>query len=50
MVEAPKSNNTKQDKYYGERYAYLYQGNYNFDLDNSVVFGLEREDDQMGLR
>jgi vitamin B12 transporter len=46
--ETPNSNNTKQDKYYGERYAFLYQGNYNFDLDSSVVFGLEREDDQMG--
>jgi len=47
--ETPNSNNAKQDKYYGERYAYLYQGNYNFNLDNSVVFGIEREDDQMGL-
>ena len=46
--ETPNSNNAKQDKYYGERYAYLYQGNYNFNLDNSFVFGLEREDDQMG--
>jgi vitamin B12 transporter len=45
---AENSNNAKQDKYYGGRYAYLYQGNYNFDLDNSFVFGLEREDDQMG--
>ena len=26
----------------------LYQGNYNFNLDNSIVFGYEREDDQMG--
>ena len=24
-------------------------GNYNFNLDNSIVFGLEREDDQMGF-
>ena len=47
--ETPNSNNAKQDKYYGERYAYLYQGNYNFNLDNSVVFGIEREDDQMGF-
>ncbi|MDB9746736.1 TonB-dependent receptor [Candidatus Pelagibacter sp.] len=46
---APGSKNTKQDNYYGERYAYLYQGNYNFNLDNSIVFGLEREDDQMGF-
>ena len=46
---APNSKNTKQDNYYGDRYAFLYQGNYNFDLDNSFVFGLEREDDQMGF-
>ncbi len=46
---APGSKNTKQDNYYGERHAYLYQGNYNFNLDNSIVFGLEREDDQMGF-
>ena len=45
---APGSKNTAQDNYYGDRYAYLYQGNYNFNLDNSIVFGLEREDDQMG--
>ena len=25
----------------------MYSGNYNFNLDNSVVFGLEREDEQM---
>ena len=48
-ARTPNSNNTQQDNYYGERYAYLYQGNYNFNLDNSIVFGLEREDDQMGL-
>ncbi len=45
---SPNSGNTQQDNYYGERYSYLYQGNYNFNLDNSVVFGIEREDDQMG--
>jgi vitamin B12 transporter len=45
---APDSKNTAQDNFYGDRYALLYQGNYNFDLDNSIVFGLEREDDQMG--
>ena len=27
----------------------MYSGNYNFNLDNSVVFGLEREDDQMNF-
>ena len=29
---APGSKNTKQDNYYGDRYALLYQGEYNFDL------------------
>ena len=41
------SFNTVKDNYYGDRYALMYSGNYNFNLDNSVVFGLEREDDQM---
>ena len=45
---AVNSKNTAQDNYYGDRYAFLYQGNYNFNLDNSVVFGLEREDDSIG--
>mgnify|MGYP001212747410 CR=1 FL=1 len=48
-ADAPGSKNTIQDNYYGDRYALLYQGNYNFNLDNSIVFGLEREDDQMGF-
>ena len=48
-ASAPNSKNTKQDNYYGDRYSFLYQGNYNFDLDNSIVFGVEREDDQMGF-
>ena len=48
-ARAPGSKNTQQDNYYGDRYAFLYQGEYNFDLDNSIVFGLEREDDQMGF-
>ena len=26
----------------------MYKGNYNFNLDNSMVFGFERENDQMG--
>jgi vitamin B12 transporter len=47
-ARAAGSKNVQQDNYYGERYALLYKGNYNFDLDNSVVFGLEREDEQMG--
>ena len=46
---APGSKNIAGDKYYGKRYALLYQGNYNFNLDNSIVFGLEREDDQMSF-
>ena len=25
----------------------MYSGNYNFNLDNSLVFGLEREDEEM---
>ena len=47
-ASAPGSKNTVQDNYYGDRYAILYKGNYNFNLDNSIVFGAEREDDQMG--
>ena len=38
----------KKKKYYGDRYAYGYNGNYNFNLDNSITFGIEREDDQIG--
>ena len=45
---APNSKNTIQDNYYGERYTFLYQGNYNFNLDNSIIFGVEREDDSIG--
>jgi len=45
---AANSGNAAQDNYYGDRYAFIYSGNYNFNLDNSVVFGLEREDDKMG--
>ena len=41
------SYNTIKDKYWGNRYSLMYSGNYNFNLDNSVVFGLEREDEQM---
>ena len=41
-----EANKTK-DKYYGERYSMIYKGNYNFDLDNSAVFGIEREDDSV---
>ena len=45
---APNSGNAAQDNYYGDRYAFIYSGNYNFNLDNSIVFGFEREEDQMG--
>ena len=41
------SYNTIKDNYWGDRYSLMYSGNYNFNLDNSVVFGLEREDEQM---
>ena len=44
---APGSGNTIKDNYYGDRYAILYSGNYNFNLDNSIVFGIEREDDKI---
>jgi len=42
------SGNAAQDNYYGDRNSIIYSGNYNLNLDNSIVFGLEREDDQMG--
>ena len=45
---APGSGNTTADNYEGDRHALMYTGNYNFNLDNSLVFGLEREDDQIG--
>ena len=48
-AQTPNSKNILQDNYYGDRYAFLYQGEYDFNLDNSIVFGLEREDDQMGF-
>ena len=41
----PNSGNTLQDNYYGERYTYDYFGEYNFDLDNKIIFGVQREDD-----
>jgi len=42
------SGNNLKDNYKGNRYALMYTGNYNFNLDNSLVFGIEREDDQIG--
>ena len=42
------SGNALQDNYYGDRYLLSYTGNYNFNLDNSIVFGFEREDDKIG--
>ncbi len=45
---AAGSGNLIKDNYYGERYSYVYTGNYNFDLDNSLIFGVEREDDHIG--
>ncbi len=44
---APGSGNTYKDNYKGDRHALMYSGNYNFNLDNSLVFGIEREDDQI---
>ncbi len=45
---APSSGNPIKDNYYGDRYNYGYKGIYSFDLDNSIIFGIEREDDQVG--
>ena len=42
------SGNPQQDNYYGSRYALSYTGNYNINLDNSVVFGIEKEEDGIG--
>ena len=42
------SGNPIQDNYYGDRYALSYFGNYNINLDNSIIFGFEREDDKIG--
>lgn len=47
-ANSPNSKNTIKDNYYGERYSAIYTGNFNFNLDNSIVFGFEREDDEMG--
>ena len=47
-AEPPNSGNTAQDNYYGDRYGLAYSGSFNFNLDNSVVFGFEREEDKMG--
>ncbi len=42
------SGNPIQDNYYGDRYTFMYMGDYKFNLDNSLVFGFDREDDQIG--
>ena len=47
-AETPNSGNTAQDNYYGDRYGLAFSGSYNFNFDNSVVFGFEREEDKMG--
>ena len=36
-----------QDEYKGDRKALTYSGNYNIDLDSSVVFGFDTEFDQI---
>tara|TARA_B110000438_G_scaffold295045_1_gene337445 strand:+ start:98 stop:2014 length:1917 start_codon:yes stop_codon:yes gene_type:complete len=48
VAATANSGNAAQDNYYGDRYGFMYSGNYNFNLDNSVVFGFEREEDKMG--
>ena len=47
-AETANSSNAAQDNYYGDRYALIYSGNFNFNLDNSIVFGIEKENDHMG--
>lgn len=47
-AETENSGNPAQDNYYGDRYTLMYMGDYKFNLDNSLVFGFEREDDQIG--
>jgi vitamin B12 transporter len=47
-ADAPNSKNTIKDSYYGQRYSLMYSGNYNFNLDNSLVLGFEKEFDEMG--
>ena len=42
------SGNALQDNYYGERYLISYTGSYNLNLDNSIIFGVERENDEIG--
>jgi vitamin B12 transporter len=46
---SPGSFNTSKDNYYGDRYSFMYSGNYDFNLDTSVAFGSEREEDEMGF-
>ena len=42
------SGNQTQDNYYGDRHAIMYIGDFKFNLDNNLIFGFEREDDQIG--
>ena len=39
--------NSSQDDYNGYRKALTYSGNYNFDLDSSIVFGVDTEFDEI---
>jgi len=43
----PLSGNGEKDNYVGGRDALMYSGNYKFNLDNSMTFGIERENDQI---
>jgi len=46
---AAGSGNTSKDKYLGDRLSFIYNGNYNFNLDNSITFGIEKEEDKIGF-
>ena len=45
---APGAEIPTKDNYYETDIIMDTKGVYNFDLDNSIIFGIEREDDQIG--
>lgn len=44
---APGSGNLEKDKYYGNRNSLSISSNYNFNLDNSIIFGYDIDEDQI---
>ena len=43
------SNVSSKSNYFGYRDAFNYLGEYNFNLDNKIVFGIESEFDAAGI-